>query len=132
MRKIKTEEIKKEILKPKNLWIVDTRLCTFYNKTDNIRAIYSEPKRKEVTVVYVGDFFIELASIPNDLKLSRCRFLDIKPTQEYEEYADFKTLKQYPHEDWFDLENVTVESLKEMDTIRKVKKYLQQNNKNNI
>lgn len=131
MRKIKQEKMKQEILKPKNLWIVDTRLCTLYKEADNTKAVYSEPKRKEVTVVYVGDFFIELASIPNNLKLSKCQILNIEPTQEYEEYADFKTLKQYPHEDWFDLENVTVESLKEMDTVRKIKKYLQQNSKNN-
>lgn len=132
MRKIKQDKIKQEILKPKNLWIVDTRLCTIYTETDNAKAVYSEPKRKEVPVVYIGNSFIELASIPNNLRLTKCNFLGIEPRHEYEEYVDLKTIKQYPHEDWFDLENVTVESLKEMDTVRKIKKYLKDNNTNNV
>lgn len=132
MKKTKIEEIKKEILKPKNLWIADTRVCTLYNKVGNSVIVHSESKRKEVPVVYIGDYFIELASIPNNFNLSRCHYMGIEPTKEFEEYVDFKTLKQCPNESWLDLENVTVETLKDMGTVHRVKKYLQQGNSNNI
>lgn len=118
---------KNEILVPKNLWIVDTRVCTLYNKTDNCCAIHSETGRKDIAVVYTGDSFIELSTISDDLKLSKCSVFGIIPTGENEEYVDIQTVKPFSYESWFDFENVTVESLKEMDSVRKIKKYIHEN-----
>jgi len=125
MKEVKTEEIKKEILNPKNLWIADTRLCTTYSVFDCVRAVYSEPKRKSIPVIRIADHFIELASVSPKFKLSRCKLFSFEPTHEYEEYVDVNTLKEYPFDDGFDFENVTIESLKEMEKRRQKKKICQ-------
>ena len=116
-----------EILKPKNLWIADTKICTIYNQVEKSRTIHSKNGRKSIAVIYTGDAFIELSTIPENLKLSRCHILGIDPVRENEEYVDLKTLQPFPYEEWFDLKNVTLESLKEIDTVRQMRKYLQQN-----
>ena len=121
------QELEHQILNPKNLWIANTSICTIYSQNGKSRVTHSEKGRQDVAVVYTGDAFIELARIPNNLKISKCSFLGIEPVKEQEEYVNFETIKPFPYDEWFDFDNVTVESLKEMDTVRKIKKYLQQN-----
>lgn len=124
MKNTQKQFMKKQILDPKNLWIVNTRMCTLYRNNPNTQLTHSEKYREDVAVVYIGDAFIELNRIPNNFKLSNSSILPIEPTYELEEYADFDTLKQFPYEPWFDFNHVTLDSLKEADNIHKMKKYL--------